>query len=888
MKKKIYALLLMAFATVSTAMAYDFMYEDIAYNINGDGRTVSVTYTSSQSPTTYSSKANCERKGIINYKWGEGMTNLVIPQYVTNNGKSYVVTRIGSAAFCYCDVMTGTISLPSTITEICDNAFYHCSGMTGNLNIPSGVIRVGEKAFAWCTKLDGMLSLPSTCGDIANYAFYNCEELKGNLSLPSNLVSIGEYAFYGCRNLFGDLQIPNTVKLVGKYAFYACKGFRGKLRFNCEVTNLPDHVFAACGFSSIELHDGITTIGDNAFDGCANLQGTLVMPYNISVVGMSAFRRCTMSGLTFRGNVLSSIGNSAFSECNGISTVNLPGSVTTIERCAFYKCENLTTINLGGAKTVDEEAFYQCKRLANVTLSYVQSIGLRAFASCPCLMSIHLPASLKSIGQVAFSGSNLSEGIVCDATTPPTLDNTFYCYAHPLTVPSASEAKYRAAEGWKNFWRNFADENGVRYRILDNNIDVETYFTHEMEEFNYPNLKGDITIPPVVMFENKAYNVVTIGYRSFCGAKGLTGVTLPNSVTKMDTYCFQRSGLKGHITIPSSVKEISSYVFSDCPGITGTVTIPASVEKAYYGSMFENCTGITGFSLLNTQAETIPSSMFAGCTGLTGKFSLPKHIKTINSSAFAGCSGFTGELSIPSNVTVQARAFENCTGFTGLYLPATLTKISEYAFAGCSGMKGTLHLPEGLQQVGEYAFQGCSGFEELDFPTSLTQIGASAFSGCNGLSEVYLPKNVTTLGESVFSECKGMKAVTIATSAKIPNKAFVDCTALRGVTNENTTPNGMDSQAFSNYNIPLYVPDGKVDAFKSSDWKLFNTIVVIGTIVQVPGDVNGDGEVNVSDVTALVNRILGAAEYDDAVCDIDGNGDVNVSDVTALINKILN
>ena len=53
------------------------------------------------------------------------------------------------------------------------------------------------------------------------------------------------------------------------------------------------------------------------------------------------------------------------------------------------------------------------------------------------------------------------------------------------------------------------------------------------------------------------------------------------------------------------------------------------------------------------------------------------------------------------------------------------------------------------------------------------------------------------------------------------------------------------------------------------------------------GDINGDHIVNVSDVTALINKILGTASFDDAICDIDGNGAVNVSDVTALINIIL-
>ena len=53
------------------------------------------------------------------------------------------------------------------------------------------------------------------------------------------------------------------------------------------------------------------------------------------------------------------------------------------------------------------------------------------------------------------------------------------------------------------------------------------------------------------------------------------------------------------------------------------------------------------------------------------------------------------------------------------------------------------------------------------------------------------------------------------------------------------------------------------------------------------GDINGDGVVNVSDVTALINKILGTSTYSDATCDINADGVVNVSDVTALINIIL-
>lgn len=53
------------------------------------------------------------------------------------------------------------------------------------------------------------------------------------------------------------------------------------------------------------------------------------------------------------------------------------------------------------------------------------------------------------------------------------------------------------------------------------------------------------------------------------------------------------------------------------------------------------------------------------------------------------------------------------------------------------------------------------------------------------------------------------------------------------------------------------------------------------------GDINADGEINVSDVTALINKILGTSDYSNEVCDINADGEINVSDVTALINMIL-
>ncbi len=56
------------------------------------------------------------------------------------------------------------------------------------------------------------------------------------------------------------------------------------------------------------------------------------------------------------------------------------------------------------------------------------------------------------------------------------------------------------------------------------------------------------------------------------------------------------------------------------------------------------------------------------------------------------------------------------------------------------------------------------------------------------------------------------------------------------------------------------------------------------------GDVNGDGDVNVNDVTVLINYILGKnpTPFVEANADVNGDEAINVNDVTALINMILN
>ncbi len=75
--------------------------------------------------------------------------------------------------------------------------------------------------------------------------------------------------------------------------------------------------------------------------------------------------------------------------------------------------------------------------------------------------------------------------------------------------------------------------------------------------------------------------------------------------------------------------------------------------------------------------------------------------------------------------------------------------------------------------------------------------------------------------------------------------------------------------------------DGLSDNFNSTETGLLKVRQ------NLTGDVNGDGRVNVSDVSALINMILGLESMNQESADVNSDGRINVSDVSSLINIIL-
>ena len=88
----------------------------------------------------------------------------------------------------------------------------------------------------------------------------------------------------------------------------------------------------------------------------------------------------------------------------------------------------------------------------------------------------------------------------------------------------------------------------------------------------------------------------------------------------------------------------------------------------------------------------------------------------------------------------------------------------------------------------------------------------------------------------------------------------------------------------------LYVPKGSKETYMNADvWKNFWTIEEYDMQSLIPGDANGDGLVNVTDIVEIVNDILGhpSDKFDPIAADVNGDGQVNVTDIVEVVNIIL-
>ncbi len=385
---------------------------------------------------------------------------------------------------------------------------------------------------------------------------------------------------------------------------------------------------------------------------------------------------------------VTAIGEGAFSYCLGLTSVTIPNSVTIIGNDAFRNCVGLTSVTIpNSVTTIDSSAFYYCLGLTSVTIpNSVTIIGDWAFCQCVGLTSVTFPNSVTTIGEYAFNG--------CKGLSSVTI---------PHSVTTIGDYAFYMCNGLTDI---LVDGNNQNYSSIDGilyNKDATALIT-------CPIKKESVTIPN---------SVTTIESCAFLGCIGLTSVTISNSVTTIGDFAFSGSGLTS-VSIPGSVTTIGVNAFSGCNGLTNILVDGNN----------QNYSSIDGI-LYNKDATVLIS-----CPGKKESVDIPNSVTIIGEFAFSDCGNLTS-VTIPNSVTaIGYGALEHCSSLTSVIIGNSVTTIGDCAFFNCTGLT-SVTIPNSVTTIGVSAFYNCSGLTSVTIGNSVTTIGGSAFFSSYSLTTVF-------------------------------------------------------------------------------------------------------------------------------------------------------
>ncbi len=332
---------------------------------------------------------------------------------------------------------------------------------------------------------------------------------------------------------------------------------------------------------TVEIADGVTTIGQNAFMRCTNMPG-ITLPQSVTSIGKSAFQSSGLTSIVIPENVVSWEKN-VFLNCTDLKSVRIPSGITSIEESVFCGCPSLETLEIPENVTeIGRDAFQGCSSLHDITIpGKVTSIGEGAFYKCSGLENIIIPASVTSIGRGAFdSCSNLTDITFSEGIAITRIEEGLFVgctaletIAFPLSVTSIGGAA-------------FGDCSSL------SSIEIPDGVTSiERETFYGCSSLTEITIPS---------GVTDIGYCAFYGCSSLGSVIMQGSKPPTLVVLDEETG--------------ETQIFNGCKFVTeGTqgIKVPAGTVDAYKAAWTEWKDYVTEAAVTVTPADKVAAAKAA-------------------------------------------------------------------------------------------------------------------------------------------------------------------------------------------------------------------------------------------------------------------------------------
>lgn len=356
--------------------------------------------------------------------------------YTGNGGKVTIpddVEMIYNNAFAYCGDKLTEIKIPDSVVYIGDNVFNQCTKLT-KIAFSKKISYIGKDAFAgtkWLknqqkknplvvvngilvdgSACKGKVTIPSKVKSIGPSAFSDNQTITG-VKIPGNVKYIELSAFQNCTNLT-DITISKKVKAIRAYAFDNTKWMQQQWKKNpCVVIN---GILVSCDPSqkNVKIPDGVTEIGDAAFQQCTGLTSIDLSKCRVKNIGSNAFEGCKKLKSVKFPNTLTSIGEKVFKDCEKLESITLSNKLKSINSYTFQNCICLKKIAIpNSVESIGENAFNSCLSLQEIIIpESVKKIEKEAFCYCKSLNKVVIPDTIRDIDHTAF--------VLCDSITDVT------------------------------------------------------------------------------------------------------------------------------------------------------------------------------------------------------------------------------------------------------------------------------------------------------------------------------------------------------------------------------------------------------------------------------------------------------------------------------------